>query len=208
MSVSDWLSLALICILGATSPGPSLAVVLAVSRLHGRRGGYAAAIGHGLGVFFYALIVAASLSYILKQHASLFQGVQIAGALMLVWIGGRLLMSTRRRGQDQPPAAPSLALSQSFRHGFAIAVFNPKIAAFFVSLFSQYLAEGQSTMLHLAMASLAGWIDMVVYLIIVLLATTQFAARAFTKFAGLNDLILGSILLGFGTILLVQNLII
>ena len=208
MSVSDWLSLALICILGATSPGPSLAVVLAVSRLHGRRGGYAAAIGHGLGVFLYALIAAASLSYILKQHASLFQAVQIAGALMLVWIGGRLLMSTRRRAQDQPPAAPSLALSQSFRHGFAIAVFNPKIVAFFASLFSQYLAEGQSTGLHLAMASLAGGIDMVVYLMVVLLATTQLAARIFTKFAGLNDLILGSILLGFGTILLVQNLVI
>ena len=208
MSVSDWLSLALICILGATSPGPSFAVVLAVSALHGRRGGYAAAIGHGLGVFFYALIAAASLSYILKQHASLFQAVQIAGALMLVWIGGRLLMSTRRRGQDQPPAAPSLALSQSFRHGFAIAVFNPKIAAFLASLFSQYLAESQSTGLHLAMASLAGGIDMVVYLMVVLLATTRLAARIFTKFAGLNDLILGSILLGFGTILLVQNLII
>ena len=189
MTVSDWL-------------------FLAVSRLHGRKGGYAAAIGHGLGVFFYALIAAASLSYILKQHASLFQAVETAGALMLVWIGGRLLMSTRRRGQDQPPAAPSLALSQSFRHGFAIAVFNPKIAAFFASLFSQYLAEGQSTGLHLAMASLAGGIDMVVYLMVVLLATTQLAARIFTKFAGLNDLIFGSILLGFGNILLVQNLVI
>ena len=208
MNASDWLSLALICILGAASPGPSLAVVLAVSRLNGRKGGCVAAIGHGLGVFFYALIAAASLSYILKQHASLFEAVQIAGALMLVWIGGRLLRAARRRAQDQPLAAPSLALSHSFSHGFAIALFNPKIAAFFASLFSQYLAEGQSTMLHMAMASLAGGIDMVVYLMVVLLATTQLALRVFTKFAELNDLILGSILLGFGIILLVQNLII
>ena len=208
MSASDWLSLALICILGAASPGPSLAVVLAVSRLHGRKGGYVAAIGHGLGVFFYALIAAASLSYILKQHASFFQAVQIAGALMLVWIGWRLLTATRRRAQDQPLPAPSLSLSHSFSHGFAIALFNPKIAAFFASLFSLYLAEGQSTMLHLAMASLAGGIDMVVYLMVVLLATTQLAVRIFTKFAGFNNLILGSILLGFGTILLVQKLII
>lgn len=208
MSTSDWLSLVLICTLGATSPGPSLAVVLAISKLHGRRGGCVAAIGHGLGVSFYALMAAASLSYILKQHASLFQAMQIAGALMLVWIGGRLVMTKRRGAGDRPPVAPTFALSKSFFHGFSVAVFNPKIAAFFVFLFSQYLAEGQSTMLHLAMASLAGGIDMVVYLIIVLLATTQFAARAFTKFAGLNDLILGSILLGFGTILLVQNLII
>ena len=208
MSASDWLSLALICILGASSPGPSLAVVLAISRLQGRRGGYAAAVGHGLGIFLYASIAAASLSYILKQHGHLFQIVQIAGALMLVWMGVRLLMATRRRAENRPAETPRLALTQSFRHGFAIAVFNPKIAAFFASLFSQYLGEGQSTGLHLAMATLAGGIDMIVYVIVVMLATTQFAVDIFTKFASLNDLILGIILLGFGAILLVQNIII
>ena len=115
---------------------------------------------------------------------------------------------TKRRGTgDRPPAAPTVALSKSFFHGFSIAVFNPKIAAFFVFLFSQYLADGQSTKLYLAMAGLAGGIDMVVYVIIVLLTTTQLAARIFAKFATLNDLILGSSLLGLGTILLVQNMI-
>ena len=208
MSASDWLSLALICILGASSPGPSLAVVLAISRLQGRRGGYAAAVGHGLGIFLYASLAAASLSYILKQHGHLFQIVQIAGALMLVWMGVRLLMATRRRAENRPAETPRLALTQSFRHGFAIAVFNPKIAAFFASLFSQYLGEGQSTGLHLAMAALAGGIDMIVYVIVVMLATTPFAVGIFAKFASLNDLILGVILLGFGAILLVQNIII
>ena len=208
MSASDWLSLALICILGASSPGPSLAVVLAISRLQGRRGGYAAAVGHGLGIFLYASLAAASLSYILIQHGHLFQIVQIAGALMLVWMGVRLLMATRRRAENRPAETPCLALTQSFRHGFAIAVFNPKIAAFFASLFSQYLGEGQSTGLHLAMATLAGGLDMIVYVIVVMLATTQFAVGIFTKFASLNDLILGIILLGFGAILLVQNIII
>ena len=183
-------------------------MVLAISRLQGRRGGYAAAVGHGLGIFLYASLAAASLSYILRQHGHLFQIVQIAGALMLVWMGVRLLMATRRKAEDRPAETPRLALTQSFRHGFAIAVFNPKIAAFFASLFSQYLGEGQSTGLHLAMATLAGGIDMIVYVIVVMLATTQFAVDIFTKFASLNDLILGIILLGFGAILLVQNIII
>ena len=141
MSASDWLSLALICILGASSPGPSLAVVLAISRLQGRCGGYAAAVGHGLGIFLYASLAAASLSYILKQHGHLFQIVQIAGKLMLVWMGVQLLMATRRRAEGRPAENPRLSLSQSFRHGFAIAVFNPKIAAFFASLFSKILVK-------------------------------------------------------------------
>ena len=41
---------------GATSPGPSLAVVVAISRLHGLRGVYAAVFGHGLGVFSTPLL--------------------------------------------------------------------------------------------------------------------------------------------------------
>ena len=39
-------------------------------------------------------------------------------------------------------------------------------------------------MLHLAMASLAGGIDMVVYLMVVLLATTQLAARYLQNLLG------------------------
>ena len=183
-------------------------MVLAISRLQGRRGGYAAAAGHGLGIFLYASLAAASLSYILRQHGHLFQIAQIAGALILVGMGGRLLTATRRRVEDQPTEAPQLVLSHCFFQGFAIAVFNPKIAAFFASLFSQYLGEGQSSSLHLAMAARAGSIDMIVYVIAVMLATTQFALRTCTKFVDLNGLILGVILLGFGTILLVQNIII
>ena len=48
---------------------------------------------------------------------------------------------------------------------------------------------------------------MVVYVFIVSLTNTQFAAHIFAKFARLNDLVLGGILLGLGTMLLVQNMI-
>jgi len=56
-----------------------------------------------------------------------------------------LLITKRRWAGDRPHLERVVALSKSFFHGFSIAVFNPKIAAFFMFLFSQYLAEGQST---------------------------------------------------------------
>ena len=37
MGLSDWASLALICLLGASSPGPSLIVILGNTRLYGRK---------------------------------------------------------------------------------------------------------------------------------------------------------------------------
>ena len=78
MSGVDWASLMLVCILGAASPGPSLLVILAATRHGGRSGGLAAAIGHGLGVFIYALSAAIGLSIILTYYAGLFYGVQLA----------------------------------------------------------------------------------------------------------------------------------
>ena len=204
MSASDWFSLALICTLGAASPGPSLLVVIAAARLRGRGGGCAAALGHGLGVFLYALMAAASLSYILAHHANLFQFVQVAGALMLAWIGIRLIMAKRRDISDKPLEAQAFAISRSFRDGFVIAVLNPKIAAFFGSLFSLYLEGGQTTALHIVMAALAGGIDMIVYVLIVLVATMPRVTITFAKYASLNDLILGLVLVGFGMILFAQ----
>ena len=168
MSVSDWLSLTLVCILGAASPGPSLAVILSVVQTGGRAGGLAAAIGHGLGIFLYAFAAASSLSLIITHHATLFFTLQLAGAVLLIWLGGRLLLASFRPKDEPAPASAQSGMSGSFLSGFAIAAFNPKIAAFFASLFSQFFAERQSLGLHIGMATLAGVIDVVTYVIIVI----------------------------------------
>ena len=207
MSLSDWLSLASICVLGALSPGPSLAVVLTVTRLRGRCGGFVAALGHGLGVFFYALMAAMSLSYILVYYVGLVQVVQMAGALVLLWIGIRLITATRCNVDDAPLEISAVALSKSFRDGFAIALLNPKTAAFFASVFSVFLDVGQSVSLNLSMASLAGGIDIVVYMTIVFIATTRRVKVTFSKYAGLNNFLLGVLLLFLGAVLFVRILV-
>jgi len=206
MSVSDWLSLTLVCILGASSPGPSLAVVLTATRIEGRRGGLAAAIGHGLGVFLYAFIAAASLSYIVTNHLGLFYLVQSVGALVLIWMGARILIAMHGSAPKTPSDQSRAALTRSFRDGFLIAIFNPKIAAFFASLFSLYLADGQSVMLHFGMAALAGGIDMIVYILFVIVTSAWTAKIAFVRYACLNDLLLGGLLCLLGGVLFLQNL--
>ena len=103
MSLADWASLALICLLGASSPGPSLIVILSNTRLHGRNAGLSASIGHGLGVFIYAVLAATTLGLILSHCLMLFKFIQAAGALLLIWIGIRLLMATLAKNPQMPP---------------------------------------------------------------------------------------------------------
>ena len=199
MSLADWASLALICLLGASSPGPSLIVILSNTRLHGRNAGLSASIGHGLGVFIYAVLAATTLGLILSHYLMLFKFIQAAGALLLIWIGIRLLMATlAKKPADAAPEAPLSGLSHSFRDGLAIALFNPKIATFFASLFSQFISPEQSIFTHLGMAGMAGFIDSSIYILMVFLASTKTSQSWLDRYQKQIDISFTVLLLGLG----------
>ena len=206
MSISDWLSLTLVCIFGAVSPGPSLAVILSATQTDGRAGGLIAAIGHGLGVFVYALVAATSLSYIITHYAMLFSALQIAGSCLLIWLGVRLFLTSLKPLTTPEVVDASNGMTGSFINGFAIAAFNPKIAAFFASLFSQFFAEGQSLGLHVGMATLAGVIDVVTYIIIVIALSGHMLRGVMAKNLHLFNRALGSLLLLIGISLMISQL--
>ena len=207
MNVSDWLSLTLVCILGAASPGPSFAVILSATRTGGRAGGLMAAFGHGLGVFLYAFVAATSLSLIITNHAKLFFTLQLAGASLLIWLGGRLLQASFRPKEEPTIATDQNGMTSNFLSGFAIAAFNPKIAAFFASLFSQFFAEGQSLSLHVSMATLAGVIDVVTYFVIVIALSGHQLHALMAAHLHLFDRVLGSLLMLIGISLLITQVV-
>ena len=173
MLFQDWLSLAIICILGAFSPGPSLIVILSITASNGRKAGFFASFGHGLGVFIYALLSATGLSIILNTYSQLLIVVQVLGALFLLYIGIRTISSLFSKTGHSSPLLSNNIIANRFIDGFLIAIFNPKIAVFFLSLFSQFLVVGQTFIIRSGMALLAGTIDTLAYLAMVTLASTS-----------------------------------
>lgn len=138
MSFAAWFSLLTVCALGAMSPGPSLAVVVRNTVQRGRGHGVATALSHGLGVGLYALATALGLAAIVATEAALFQGLTLAGSAYLLWLGANAL---RGSAPFEPPPDASNAVVGAWsgmRDGFAIALLNPKIALFFLALFSQF----------------------------------------------------------------------
>ncbi|MDA1380918.1 hypothetical protein PCI56_16355 [Plesiomonas shigelloides subsp. oncorhynchi] len=63
MTLTEWFSLACILMLGAVSPGPSLALVIRNTSRSGPVTGLLTAIGHGAGVALYALATAFSSAH-------------------------------------------------------------------------------------------------------------------------------------------------
>ena len=197
MVIYDWLSLTVICFLGAMSPGPSLMVILTYTSSYGRGAGVSASIGHGLGVFVYAIFAATGLSFILNEYTKIFQFAQIFGALFLCWIGVKILFSKARVTSLYHRDVSTQIVTSTFRNGFLIAILNPKIAAFFLSLFSQFLVPGQSTLVHIFMAVLASFVDGFVYVSLVILASTSLIGNFLRLYQKKVEFIFGGLLIFF-----------
>jgi threonine/homoserine/homoserine lactone efflux protein len=165
MNLTAWLTIVGICALGAMSPGPSLAMVLKHTLAGGRRQGMIAGAVHGVGVGLYAFICLSGLAVLIVTSTTLFQLLQILGALYLLWLGIQGLRSHAK--PDQPMA--EVETQAAVRDGFLIVFLNPKIAVFFIALFSQVVGSETSLAARLGYAATAlvldgGWYVLVAWL--------------------------------------------
>ncbi|WP_190275452.1 LysE family translocator [Candidatus Puniceispirillum marinum] len=176
------------------SPGPSLLVILACMREGGKASGFMASIGHGIGVSLYALASATGLGLLLLASPVALGVLQFLGACFLFYVGWKLFSSALRPASLDADTK-ALPLGHMFRDGFLIAIFNPKIAIFFLSVFSQFLSPGQSSLVHVQMALVAGTIDTLVYIGVVLLASSPVVNRLLIGPNRYRDLSIGSFLM-------------
>lgn len=166
MELHLWLSLVTICVLGAISPGPSLALVIK-NTLHGGHGqGYATAISHGLGVAVYAAITATGIGIIIVNSPTVFAIIQYAGAAFLLYLGAKALMSKQAPVDLDLQSSNNKNKINGWRDGFLIAFLNPKLAIFFLALFSQFVDANAGWQQKMIMTATVGGIDTLWYCLV------------------------------------------
>ena len=130
-----WSQFALVCLLGAMSPGPSLALIIRNSINFNRTSGIIASIAHGLGICLYATVTVIVLEYILKNSEIIFFVIQICGSVFLIILGLTFVFKKNNENQNDTYQIHS----SSFAQGFIIAIINPKILIWFTAIFSQFI---------------------------------------------------------------------
>ncbi len=83
MTFFIWFQFALVCLIGAMSPGPSLAIVIRNNVNYNRMAGILTSLGHGLGIGVYATAAVLGLGFILQANQMLFLIIQISGLFFL-----------------------------------------------------------------------------------------------------------------------------
>ena len=163
MDITALSAAAVMFILGATSPGPSLAVVLRNTMIGGRSRGLACAVGHGIGFGFYAVSVVFGLVVIMENNPDVFTLMQIIGGLFLLYLGIGMIRS------EATVIVQSEGKREGFFEGFFIAFLNPKIAVFMLAVLSSVLDPSMSNDTKWIIAGMGMTIDTVWYVIVALL---------------------------------------
>lgn len=196
MTLTEWTILALVCLAGASSPGPSLALLLQTIMKDGRRAGVVFGLAHGLGIFFYAVLVVSGVSVALSFVPLLIDFVEICGLFFLMWLAFLMFKSSfgTKKFDTQEDIKNSNSIIWHARSGFLVVFLNPKVAAFFLAIFTQFLEssptfETKSIMVLTATVIDAGWYVLMSFIL---------AMPLFMKFLVSNsqrlEFVLGSIL--------------
>ena len=179
MDITSWLQIVLICFLGAISPGPSLALVIGNTIDRGRMYGVATSLGHGTGIGLWALLTAIGIANLIVGMSGLLVSVQALGAFLIAYIGFRTLTSETKltSRQSEQKSILSKMLIRGTIEGFLISLLNPKIALFFLAIFSHFVHPDSSWIETGLMGVTAGVIDAVWYMTVAILLTGVGATR-------------------------------
>ncbi|MFC5706585.1 LysE family translocator [Aeromonas eucrenophila] len=195
MELTSWLALAAICVMGAISPGPSLALIIRNTVQGGQGHGVVTALGHGLGVGIYALITAFGLSLLITQTPLLFDIIRYGGAAFLAWLGIKALLAKPASGGVEEEGH-GLKGRQGAFEGFMVAFLNPQLAIFFIALFSQFVHADTGWREGIIMMLTAGGIDAVWYVLVALVLSRGPVLAWLKAKSFVIDKISGLVLLG------------
>jgi threonine/homoserine/homoserine lactone efflux protein len=165
LAVNDWLLLIGVCALGAMTPGASLAVVTRHTLRGSARAGFSAGLAHAAGIGVYAAATVAGLAVVLRGFPQLEIAIRLAGSLFLLW----LALGSWRAAARPAPEPDAQAGANAVRDGFLIAFLNPKVALFFLALFSQFVSAEMAMAARVQVAATAVVIDAAWYSLVALL---------------------------------------
>ena len=202
--IEGFVSLALLWLIAAMTPGPNFFAVIHTAVEKGRTAALAAVLGTVVGTAAWAFAGFFGLQALFAVFPSAATFIKLAGGAYLVWVGIGLWRSAKNPsgGQQQVPIA---SVWRAFLFGLSTNLANPKTAAFAASLFAVALPAGTPVGLSLLAVVLVCVISLLWYVIVAFVGSTGPFQRGYAKVRRTVMRATGVIFAGYGTRLMLQS---
>jgi len=201
MTLITFTQVFIICLLGAMSPGPSMAVVINIAIFKGRYNGILTSLGHGIGITVYATFAVLGLGLIIKTNIYIFNSLKILSIIFLIFIGVKSIINKEKLILETNNTKENTI---SFLQGFGISILNPKIFVWFIAIYSQFMSINNNLIFNIHLISIAGIIDACWYILLTMAVTTKSALDFFQKRIYLIKRIQGFFFITIGLTLLIR----
>jgi len=201
MSLIVFIQVFFVCLFGAMSPGPSMAVVINNAVFKNRYHGVLTSIGHGLGITIYAIFAVIGIGLIINTNILIFNGMKIISIMFLIYLGLKAITNKEKVNFENNELS---GRATSFFQGLSIAILNPKILVWFVAIYSQFMSKSNDFLFNTYLVLIAGVIDTCWYILLTIMATSDVALRYLKSKSDILQKLLGFIFIMIGMVLILD----
>ena len=190
MTLLAFVSVALVHLLAAISPGPSFVLAIRTAVSEGFRPATGLALGFGIGAAIWASLALVGLSLLFEIVPLLFTMLKLAGALFLIWIA----VAMWRHAPDPMPAPSEHAprgLGSAIRLGVVTMFANPKPAVFFGAVFLGFVPAEATVPAKAIIVFNIFWVEAAWYILVARLFSLPAARAGYARFKTKIDRTLG-----------------
>lgn len=131
-----------ILLVGASSPGPSVAMLIGISTSEGRTPALIATLGIALGSVTINILTILGIGLVLSQMAWGMSALRIIGAGYLLWLACSAFKKALNPPSIQVVSTPRRPPLKHFLAGYLLQVTNPKAIAFWLAIASVGAVDG------------------------------------------------------------------
>lgn len=155
-------------VLISASPGPAMALILRRAALRGFSGAVPTILGLEAGLYVWALLAATGITALVAASEMAFLVLRVVGAGFLLYLGFKAWRTAwRDAGTEEleKPESGSPSWWKAFGEGAVVMLANPKIAAFMIAFYPQFVPADRPLFATTALlAAIQVAIEIILYL--------------------------------------------
>jgi RhtB (resistance to homoserine/threonine) family protein len=192
------LSISIIAVFMAISPGADFVMVTRNSLFHGRIAGLYSSLGVSLAIWIHVFYSIAGLAIIISKSIILFSIVKYLGAAYLIYIGWKTLRSSSNQEITNRDTEKKLTNFSAFKIGFITNALNPKTTLFFLSVFTQVVNSNTPLWLQITYGAIISLAHLIWFCSVSVLLSQPMLVHKFYACKSIIEKVVGGILIGFG----------
>lgn len=196
--LSQLLSVSVIAIFMAISPGADFVMTTRNSIFYGRSAGVYSALGISAAIWVHVAYCIAGLAIIISSSIVLFSIIKYLGAAYLIYIGWKTFNSNTILDTNNSTNKQNISNLNAFKIGFISNALNPKTTIFFLSIFTQVVGVNTPILIQLIYGLIICLAHFIWFGSVAMFLSHPVLLKKFDTYKSKIEKVVGAILIAFG----------